>query len=133
MSIPDEGSFEFAETTKLNNFDLLSNYLKACGKLTETLLTKALRNELTSQESEIAKEVSHVANVLCAVYFYRQDKDLTMVLQKMPLSQRKVMEDSLRTVWKHLLKLNEFEIADLAIEAIVRTNELAEKVYSFER
>lgn len=124
--------FSFDENIKLSNFDLLSNYLKSCGKLTETLLSKALKNQLTSTESEIAKEVSHVANVLCAVYFYRQDKDIDKVLLKMPMTQKRVMEDSLRTIWKHLVKLNEFEVAELAIEAIVRTNELDQKVKALE-
>jgi hypothetical protein len=124
--------FSFDENIKLSNFDLLSNYLKSCGKLTETLLSKALKNQLTSTESEIAKEVSHVANVLCAVYFYRQDKDIDKVLLKMPMTQKRVMEDSLRTIWKHLVKLDEFEVAELAIEAIVRTNELDQKVKAIE-
>jgi hypothetical protein len=112
----------------LNSFGLLNNYLRACGKLTEALLSKALENRLNRQESELAREVSHVANVLCAVYFFRQDQDISNVLKKMPLGQRKVMEDSLRTIWKHLLKLNEHEVADLAIEAIQKSSELSEKV-----
>lgn len=112
----------------VSSFDLLNNYLRSCGKLTEALLSKALENKLTKQDSELAREVSHVANVLCAVYFFRQDSNITNVLKKMPLAQRKVMEDSLRTVWKHLLKLNEHEVADLAIEAIQRSSELSDKV-----
>jgi hypothetical protein len=113
---------------EISNFNLLNTYLRSCGKLTESLLSKALKNELTKEDSEIAREVSHVANVLCAVYFFRQDEDLNIVLKKMPVNQRKVMEDSLRTIWKHLLRLNEFEIADLAIEAIQKSSELAGKV-----
>jgi hypothetical protein len=120
---------ESFERGQLSNFDLLNNYLRSCGKLTESLLSKALKNELTRQDSELAREVSHVANILCAVYFFRQDQDLTNVLKKMPLNQRKVMEDSIRTIWKHLLRLNEFEVADLAIEAIQKSSQLADKVY----
>ncbi|MDJ0626165.1 MAG: hypothetical protein QNJ31_07350 [Candidatus Caenarcaniphilales bacterium] len=128
MDLPEKKEENTGKNLKISNFDLLSQYLKSCGKLTETLLSKALKNELTIHESEIAKEVSHVANVLCAVYFYRQDKDLSIVLKKMPLSQRKVMEDSLRIIWKHLIKLNEQEVADLAIEAICKSNELSVKI-----
>jgi len=116
------------DKSSINNFDLLSQYLKSCGKLTEALLAKALKNELTTADSDLAKEVSHVANILCAVYFFRQDRDLSKVLKKMPLSQRRVMEDSMRTIWKHLLQLNEYEVADLAIEAIQKSSELARKV-----
>lgn len=114
---------------KISNFDLLTQYLKGCGKLTEDLLSKAMRNELTALDSELAKEVSHVANILCAVYFFRQEKDLMTMLTKMPLSQRKVMEDSIRLIWKHLNKLNESEIAELAIETIQKSSELAEKIH----
>ncbi len=120
------------EKEQLSSFDLLNNYLKSCGKLTETLLSKALKNQLSKGDSELAREVSHVANVLCAVYFFRQDQDLGNVLKKMPLNQRKVMEDSLRTIWKHLVRLNEFEIADLAIEAIQKSSELSDKVKPLE-
>lgn len=128
MSIPEGEGHDTDEKSSINNFDLLSQYLKSCGKLTESLLSKALKNELTSLDSDLAKEVSHVANILCAVYFYRQDRDLVKVLKKMPLNQRRVMEDSMRTIWKHLIKLSEYEVADLAIEAIQKSSELAKKV-----
>lgn len=113
---------------KINNFDLLSTYLKNCGQLTENLLSKALKNQLTAQDGNTAKEVSQVANIMCAVYFFRQDKDLDSVLRKMPLSQRKVMEDSIRNIWKHLLKLDEYELAQLAIETIQKSSHLADKI-----
>ena len=126
MGENDKFSGEFDE--KVNNFDLLNYYLQSCGKLTESLLSKAMEGSLSTQDGELAKEVSHVANVLCAVYFFRQDQDLANVLRKMPIHQRKVLEDSLRTIWKHLLRLNEFEVADLAIEAIQKSSDLASRV-----
>jgi hypothetical protein len=125
-------SFKDSENLDISSFDLLNNYLKSCGKLTELLLSKALRNQLSLEGSELAREVSHVANVLCAVYFFRKDQEIECVLKKIPLSQREVMEDSLRTIWKYLVKLNDLEIANLAIEAIQRSSTIAERVARLE-
>ena len=121
-------SFQDKESANISSFDLLNNYLQSCGKLTESLLRKALRNQLSLEGSELAEEVSQVANVLCAVYFFRKDQNLECVLKKIPLNQREIMEDSLRTIWKYLVKLNKVEVADLAIEAIQRSGFLAERV-----
>ncbi len=113
---------------KINNFDLLGIYLKDCGKLTETLLAKALKNKLTSQDGYIAKEVSQVANIMCAIYFFREDKDFNSVLRKMPPSSCKVMTDSIFAIWGHLVRLDEYELAQLAIETIQKSSYLADQL-----
>ncbi|MDX1918443.1 MAG: hypothetical protein SFT81_04820 [Candidatus Caenarcaniphilales bacterium] len=112
----------------LKSLDLLNFYLSGCSRLTDALLTKTLHNKLSAQESELAKEISHVANILSAIYFYRQDSDLENVLRKIPRDQRRLMENSFRVIWRHLNRLNESELAELAIEAIQTSARLSEKI-----
>lgn len=104
----------------LDSMLLLECFLKHSACVTDFFFTKKLAGTITQDEQDAAKTVADISNAIAAVYFFRQDSDLGNVLNKMPLNQRKVMEDSLRTIWKHLLKLNEIEIADLVIEAIAK-------------
>ena len=117
---------------KIRNFDLLNAYLRSCSKMTEKLLSMALFDKSTNREGgDLAKEVSHVANVLSAIYFFRYEKDLEKVLQKMPLEQSRSLELSFRIVWKYLCKMNETEIAELAIQTIQESANLGERIEIF--
>ncbi len=116
---------------KSRSLELLNLYLRDCSNLTEKLLYKALfQNKLSKEENDLAKEISHVANVMSAIYFYRQEKDLEKVLEKIPDEQKKVMEATFRIIWKHLQRMSDNELADLAIETIQTCTDLSEKIYS---
>ena len=112
----------------IDSFDLFNIYLKTCTKKSEFLLTQAKNKSLSVEDSKLAKELSHLASVLCAIYLFRQDSDLTTALNKIPINQRKSMEEALKITWKHLLKLNSSEISEVAIDVIQLSSEIFEKI-----
>lgn len=112
----------------INSFDLLNIHLKNCTKKTDFLLTQAINKKLSTEDSKLAKELSQLANVLCTIYLYRQDSDLTTALNKIPSIQKKSIEETLKTTWKHLLKLNSEEISEVAIDAIQLSSNIFEKI-----
>lgn len=111
------------------SYVLINKYLEDCLLITEKILDKAIKTStLSVEENKLAKEVSHVANVLSAIYFYRQDTDLENILCQMPYSHRQTLEPSMSIVWKHLLKLDEEGIAQLAFETIQASSIIKEQV-----
>ncbi len=114
------------ESRQDQSFDLLSHYLKGCGNVTENMLARASRNELSREQSKLAREISHSVNIMSAIYFYRQEPDLAQVLERIPSGQRRSMEEALTLVWEHLLVMNAEQIADLAIEALQKSANVTE-------
>lgn len=112
----------------ISSFDLLNLHLVNCAKASNLVLEKAKNGEATKEETTIIKEISHLANILTAIYFYRKEKDLAKVIKEIPIKQKKVLEESITTIWNHLIKLNDVEISEVCIDAIRRSSNLFEKI-----
>lgn len=109
--------------------ELLKIYLDRCTVLTEQILDKVLNsNHITEEENKLAKEINHIANILSAIYFYRQDKVLSNILSQIPDIQKQTLEPSLTIIWKYLSQFNDEEISHLATETIQASSVLDDKI-----
>ena len=114
----------------INNHELLHGFLRSCYQVISSF-TKKYKNRrqaFATEEKQIVQEMGNVANILSAIYLYRQNTSLDAVLGQVSTHVSDNMHDSLRVVWGYLTKMNDREIADLAIETIIDSIGISEKL-----
>lgn len=112
-----------------SNLDLLSRYLDNCLNITNNILK--LDSKVTSLSTEalsLIQDINHTANVLSAIYFYRQETDLEVVLSQLPLERRNLISKPFSIIWKYLERLTPDEITDVAVEAIQTNSHITDKL-----